>query len=175
LKNNLKKIDVTRLPARVTFDTPFGILRGMIAAGRLNTLAWHAPEERESANPAVTQDEDVPCYLALSSWLAGYLAGNKEPFPRRWLNVDGLSPATLRLYDVLETVPYGQYVTYGMVAAAMGSMPRAVGQLLRHNRFALVIPCHRVVGANSLKGYGGCDAAQRKGALLDGEGAQLPF
>ena len=89
--------------------------------------------------------------------------------------MDGLSPATLRLYDVLENVPYGQYVTYGMVAATMGSMPRAVGQLLRHNRFALVIPCHRVVGANSLKGYGGSDAAQRKKALLEGEGAQLHF
>ena len=103
-------------------------------------------------------------------WLA-----KKKPFDRRWLDFDGLSSATLRLYDVLATVSYGQCVTYGMVAARMASSPRAVGQLLCRNRFALVIPCHRVVGATSLKGYGGKDGGKRKKALLDWEGAHMPF
>ena len=179
MKNPLKKTgrESPQLPQSfrtVTFASPFGALEGVIDGERLCGLSWGLSVGTLSVGVTCGSETDS-CFLAVSRWLDGYLAGRQEPFDRRWLDFDGLSPATLRLYDVLATVPYGQCVTYGMVAAAMASSPRAVGQLLCRNRFALVIPCHRVVGATSLKGYGGKDGGKRKKALLDWEGAKMPF
>lgn len=65
-------------------------------------------------------------------------------------------------------------VTYGAVARALRSSPRAVGQALRHNPFAPVVPCHRVVAADRrLGGFNGhvgdCAELRRKRAMLEAE------
>jgi O-6-methylguanine DNA methyltransferase len=72
----------------------------------------------------------------------------------------------------LAHVPYGQTTTYGALAAKVGHprAARAVGTVMNRNRIPIVLPCHRVVGANgSLVGYGG--GLDRKSALLELEGA----
>jgi methylated-DNA-[protein]-cysteine S-methyltransferase len=80
----------------------------------------------------------------------------------------------LRVMDELARVPYGEVTTYGMLAARAGrpKAARAVGTFMNRNPIPIVLPCHRVVGANgSLTGYGG--GLERKERLLQLEGASL--
>jgi methylated-DNA-[protein]-cysteine S-methyltransferase len=79
-----------------------------------------------------------------------------------------------RVMDELSRVPYGQVTTYGALAARAGrpTAARAVGTFMNRNPVPIVLPCHRVVGANgSLVGYGG--GLERKERLLQLEGASL--
>ena len=80
----------------------------------------------------------------------------------------------LRVMDELARVPYGEVTTYGALAARAGNprAARAVGTFMNRNPIPIVLPCHRVVGANgSLTGYGG--GLERKEQLLQLEGASL--
>ncbi len=104
--------------------------------------------------------------------LAEYFAGNRVAFD---LPVD-LRAATFQteVLEALRRVPYGRVETYGGLAATIGKprAARAVGGALNRNPIAIVIPCHRVVGASgSLVGYAG--GLERKQALLRLEGATL--
>ena len=76
-----------------------------------------------------------------------------------------------RVLDELAQVPYGEVVTYGELAAraARPRAARAVGTVMNRNPLPIVLPCHRVIGANGkLTGYGG--GLHRKEALLRLEG-----
>jgi len=59
-----------------------------------------------------------------------------------------------RVWHLIAAIPRGRTVTYGQAAKQLRSAPRAVGQACGANWFPLVIPCHRVVGANGLGGFG---------------------
>ena len=155
------------------FATPVGTLVAQLQAEHLVALKWH-DDEQDNRNTTPRPTEAPPCYDALHNWLDAYFAASHRMFDKKWLCLDGLSPSMLALYDVLETIPYGHVTTYGMVAEKIMSSPRAVGQLLRHNRFALIIPCHRVIGSDGLKGYAGKDGIGRKQSLLQREGVSLP-
>ena len=75
-----------------------------------------------------------------------------------------------RVWSALLTIPYGETRSYGQIAAQLGApnASRAVGLANGHNPVGIVVPCHRVIGANgSLTGYGG--GLERKRALLDME------
>jgi methylated-DNA-[protein]-cysteine S-methyltransferase len=64
------------------------------------------------------------------------------------------SPFQRRVWDAICKVPRGRTLTYGQVARSLRSAPRAVGQACGANWFPLVIPCHRVVAAGGLGGFG---------------------
>jgi methylated-DNA-[protein]-cysteine S-methyltransferase len=88
------------------------------------------------------------------------------------LHVD--APFARQVLDELARVPYGQTTTYGTLAAKVGAprAARAVGTVMNRNPIPIVLPCHRVVGANgSLTGYGG--GLHVKEHLLRLEGALL--
>ena len=76
-----------------------------------------------------------------------------------------------RVWAALLTIPYGETRSYGEIARQIGSPPgasRAVGLANGHNPIGIIVPCHRVIGANgSLTGYGGGIARKRQ--LLDME------
>jgi methylated-DNA-[protein]-cysteine S-methyltransferase len=102
-----------------------------------------------------------------------YFAGRRQAFD---LTVDlrGASGFTARVLDELAHVPYGRTATYGELATRAGrpSAARAVGTIMNRNPIPIVLPCHRVIGANgSLVGYGG--GLERKEQLLRLEGAIL--
>jgi methylated-DNA-[protein]-cysteine S-methyltransferase len=83
-----------------------------------------------------------------------------------------------RIYNYLiENVPKGRVTSYGAIAKAMNSSPRAVGQALRANPYAPKVPCHRVVAANGeLCGFNGKTTRftlMKKKKLLKSEG--IPF
>jgi methylated-DNA-[protein]-cysteine S-methyltransferase len=118
--------------------------------------AWPAAPERER----------------LAAWLAEFFAGRPQP----WLGP--LAPAgsafERRIWALLRTIPYGETRSYGALATALGQpkAARAVGRAVARNPLALLIPCHRVIGAaGGLTGYAW--GLERKRALLALEGASL--
>ncbi len=120
---------------------------------------------------------DLPGTLAPSeltnraaNQLQEYLAGKRTAFDLP-LAPEG-TPFQQRVWKALQNIPYGQTRSYADVAAAIGSpqATRAVGGANNRNPIAIVIPCHRVVGANGkLTGYAG--GLQLKQRLLDLERA----
>jgi methylated-DNA-[protein]-cysteine S-methyltransferase len=102
-----------------------------------------------------------------------YFEGRRDAFS---LDVDlrGAAPFARQVLDELARVPYGRTTTYGTLAAKVGAprAARAVGTVMNRNPIPIVLPCHRVVGANgSLTGYaGGLHVKER---LLRLEGALL--
>jgi methylated-DNA-[protein]-cysteine S-methyltransferase len=100
--------------------------------------------------------------------LGEYFAGKRRTFdlvlaPRG-------TPFQMAAWEVLRTIPFGSTMTYGEQAAAMGNPPavRAVGGANGRNPLAIVVPCHRVIGANGqLTGY--ASGVERKRWLLDFE------
>ena len=102
-----------------------------------------------------------------------YFEGRRDAFE---LDVDlrGAAPFARQVLDELARVPYGQTTTYGTLAGRVGAprAARAVGTVMNRNPIPIVLPCHRVIGANgSLTGYGGgLDVKER---LLRLEGAML--
>ena len=101
-----------------------------------------------------------------------YFSGNRREFD---LALDlRVAPFHAEVLRELALVPYGRTDTYGALAAKVGRprAARAVGTVMNRNPIPIVLPCHRIVGANgSLTGYaGGLDVKQR---LLQLEGAML--
>ena len=106
----------------------------------------------------------------LTMWVKAYSEGTIQPFDMTYLAMGALSHPMQKLHAFLMEIPYGQTTHYGFVAQHIGSSPRAVGQMLRRNRFALIIPCHRITGQKGLlRGYGGLSGIERQRQLIDHE------
>ncbi|HSG46186.1 MAG TPA: MGMT family protein [Longimicrobiales bacterium] len=107
--------------------------------------------------------------------LIGYFEGTVRDFRGIALDLGALTEFQLQVYEHLRAVPFGRTTTYGAIAEALGLGPagaRAVGQAVGANPVAIIIPCHRVVGADdTLHGYSG--GLERKAALLRLEGIEV--
>jgi methylated-DNA-[protein]-cysteine S-methyltransferase len=106
--------------------------------------------------------------------LAEYLAGTRRAFdmPLDWSFTHGWQRQVLRaLYD---TVPFGRTVTYGELASRSADAPRGhtaargVGAIMGSNPLPVVVPCHRVLGSDSLGGFGGGRATKEWLLALEG-------
>ena len=73
----------------------------------------------------------------------------------------------------MEAIPYGKTRTYGEIATTLRRPAQAVGSACGSNPIAIIVPCHRVVGATGLTGYSGGGGVETKAALLRHEGALL--
>jgi methylated-DNA-[protein]-cysteine S-methyltransferase len=125
---------------------------------------WYRPAE-DRMGPKVDAKSDALLANAQTQ-LADYLAGRRNGFnlPTR-LHGD---EAQQRIWHLLNTIPYGETLTYGKLAAVLGdgTSAREVGQVVGRNPLSIVIPCHRVVGKNGqLTGYAG--GLKRKQLLLE--------
>lgn len=116
-----------------------------------------------SSRDGMTRDDDHPLFDTLRRQLQEYLAGTRREFSLPLHPVG--TEFQQRVWKLLQTIPYGETWTYGELARAAGNpkASRAVGMANNRNPLAIVIPCHRVIGANgSLTGYaGGLDIKQR--------------
>jgi O-6-methylguanine DNA methyltransferase len=85
-----------------------------------------------------------------------YFSGERVSFAKVELDVDGWTPFQLDVARALRRVPYGEVVSYSDLARLAGHprAQRAAGTFCARNRFGLVVPCHRVVGADGLGSYG---------------------
>ena len=108
-------------------------------------------------------------------WRFGaFLEGADVSFEDVAIDLEWTTPFQRALVDALRAVPRGEVVSYGELAALAGRprAPRAAGALCAANRFAFVVPCHRVVAADGIGGYGfaGIEVKRR---LLALEGVEL--
>ena len=103
----------------------------------------------------------MPVFEETKRWLDVYFSGKEPDFtPAIVLKTSGFRR---RVWEILRTIPYGQTITYGDIARVIARekglktmSAQAVGGAVGHNPISLIIPCHRVVGANgSLTGYAG--------------------
>lgn len=116
-----------------------------------------------------------PARIAEITWkIAALCDGAPQDFGPAPLERSTIDPFAARVYARLEKVGFGRTTTYGAIAAELGdrSLARAVGAALGANPFPIVIPCHRVTGANgALGGFSAPGGAGTKRRLLEIEGA----
>lgn len=103
-----------------------------------------------------------------------FLGGGDVSFDDVRLDLEWATPLQRSLADVCRAVPRGDVVSYGELAALAGRprAPRAAGAFCAANRFSFVVPCHRVVAANGIGGYGDA-GVEVKRRLLALEGVVL--
>lgn len=152
-----------------TVDSPVGSLT---LAGRDGHL-MHLRMEDQTYEPSRDGWEvDDSAFPEVVEQLAEYFAGERTDFE---LSLDLVGTAFQRtVWTALREIPYGQTCSYGEIARKIGSpgASRAVGLANGHNPIGIIVPCHRVIGANgSLTGYGG--GLERKRMLLDLEKSRM--
>ncbi len=108
----------------------------------------------------------------LADRFVAYFAGERCSFDDVELDLDGWTPFQRALAEALRSIPYGETVSYGELAALAGSpnAQRAAGTFCAGNRFPLVVPCHRVVAADGIGGFGSLGVGYKR-RLLELEGA----
>jgi methylated-DNA-[protein]-cysteine S-methyltransferase len=158
-------------------DTPLGTLLVATTERGLCRIAYDADPEQEEEHLARAFGVRVlraakPIDPARRE-LDEYFEGRRRSFDLP-VDVGLVADFNRRVLGELARVPYGEVVTYGELAARAERprAARAVGTVMNRNPIPIVLPCHRVIGANgSLTGYGG--GLERKEALLRLEGAIL--
>jgi methylated-DNA-[protein]-cysteine S-methyltransferase len=148
------------------FDSPVGPLSATSAAGRLTKLSFidRVQTARRSAG------DDI--LLAVQQQIAEYFDGRRKEFD---IPLDLQGPAFhRRVWTALLDIPFGATISYGTLAKSIGEpdAARAVGAANGANPIVIIVPCHRVIGADgSLVGYGG--GLTRKQTLLDLESGKV--
>jgi methylated-DNA-[protein]-cysteine S-methyltransferase len=145
------------------FTTVDGPNRGQERLTRLNArlARWFPPHE--------IVDVETPAIARTRAWLAAYFSGTAAEIGDLPLDMRG-APFEKRVWTALTAIPPGQTTSYGAIARALESAgaSRAVGAANGANPVAIIVPCHRVIGASgSLTGYGG--GLDRKSWLIDHE------
>jgi methylated-DNA-[protein]-cysteine S-methyltransferase len=152
------------MTARYTFvPSPIGDVLLVSADGEALNRLWLPPA---AAPTDAVRDDDLPVLAEARRQLTEYFDGRRTSFDVP------LAPHGTRfqlaVWDALRRIPYGTTKTYGQIATEIGApgAARAVGAANHDNPLAIVVPCHRVVGANgSLVGFAG--GIEQKRTLLD--------
>ncbi|MFC7276753.1 methylated-DNA--[protein]-cysteine S-methyltransferase [Paractinoplanes rhizophilus] len=135
-------------------DSPIGPLGVVVAGDAVINVRFGAAPGPSADHPAAAQ---------LVSYFAGELTDFTVPFELR-----GGSEFERAVWAEIAKIPYGEMVTYGSIATALGDpgAARAVGTACNHNPVPVIVPCHRVVGAGGkMVGFGG--GLDRKRRLLE--------
>jgi methylated-DNA-[protein]-cysteine S-methyltransferase len=140
---------------------------------------WGVGELWSAGGRLVEHSHPSPARLAdgggehpLADRFRAYFAGSRDDFADVELDIDEGTSFDAALLSAIRRVPYGEVVTYGELAALAGrpGAARAAGTFCARNRFAVVVPCHRVVAAGGLGGYGSLGPGYKR-RLLELEGA----
>ncbi|MGA5536073.1 methylated-DNA--[protein]-cysteine S-methyltransferase [Mycolicibacterium nivoides] len=146
-----------------TMDSPVGLLT---LAGRDGKLMHLRMVDQTYEPSREGWETDDTAFSDAADQLSAYFAGERTEFD---LELDMVGTQfQRRVWEALRTIPYGETCSYGEIARQIGSpsASRAVGLANGHNPIGIIVPCHRVIGANgSLTGYGG--GLDRKRALLE--------
>ncbi len=168
------------LPARKIYlgslnDSPLGDLRIAASPRGLVAVEWVKSQlglERYLARLKSDVEINQAKIQPYADQLLEYLNGTRKKFTFA-IDWATLKPFQLKTLKAVYAIPYGQIRTYAEIAMQIGHpfAYRAVGRANATNPMALVIPCHRVIGADGkLHGYGGGDGLPTKTWLLKLEG-----
>ncbi|MGR3290962.1 MAG: methylated-DNA--[protein]-cysteine S-methyltransferase [Paracoccaceae bacterium] len=140
-------------------ESPFGQLGVVEDNGAIVRLIWTGEQ----------QGEQTELLLEACQQLTAYFAGNITEFDLV-LRVEG-SDFQREVCRAMQAIPFGETLTYGQIADQLDASPQAVGTACGGNPIPIIIPCHRVLGADSLGGFSGQGGVDTKVALLRHEGA----
>ena len=154
-------------------DTPLGIVEIGAGADGICSIRFVQDEEQEikessshGESPGDAEEEQIQRLLSEAQrQLTEYMEGRRKVFELP-LSVEGTS-FQKKVWEELRRIPYGETRTYGQIAALVGNPKgsRAVGMANHHNPVGIVVPCHRVIGADGkLTGYAG--VVDKKAGLL---------
>jgi O-6-methylguanine DNA methyltransferase len=110
-----------------------------------------SPGRTIAADPSQAGADFVPVLLRR---IRHHLGGDRAEYGDVALDLGWCTPFQAALARALRRVPWGEVVSYGELAALAGRPRAARGTFCAQNRFALIVPCHRVVGADGIGGYG---------------------
>jgi methylated-DNA-[protein]-cysteine S-methyltransferase len=153
-----------------TMDSPIGELLLLGDGQALHGLYMQAGRKPIEVRPAWTRDDEA--FADVRSQLEEYFAGERTRFDMP-MHLDGTA-FQRTVWHALTEIPYGQTISYGELARRIGrpDLARAVGTANGQNPIAVIVPCHRVIGANGkLVGYGG--GLDNKRRLLELEAGLL--
>ncbi|NIM07368.1 MAG: methylated-DNA--[protein]-cysteine S-methyltransferase [Armatimonadetes bacterium] len=150
----------------MTIFTPLGPVAVEFRGNTILRLSLRAP------GSTISQKKENPEETRLRADLARYFAGEKVSFSRYPVDLSSLPEFSRQVLLATRRISYGERWSYGELARRIGRprAARAVGQALKRNPIAIVIPCHRVIGVNGdLRGFaGGLDLKKRLLALEAG-------
>lgn len=161
------------------YKSPIGDLLLASDENSITGLWIKGQKYTESTMPkGMIERNDIPVLREGIEWLDDYFSKKKPELSRLPLAPSG-SVFRQQIWKILTEIPYGELITYGDIAAEaakrMGKeriSAQAVGGAVGHNPIAIIIPCHRVVGAKgNLTGYAG--GIEKKAYLLRHEGADM--
>ena len=164
-------MDTFRYPTPEGFDDLL-----MCSDGEVLTGLWFAgshDENKHSSGIVETwRAASLPVIRDTCRWLDMYFSGRQPDFTPVYC-MEGLTPFRKAVLDKVCEIPFGQTVTYGRIAKLLKvNSAQAVGGAVGWNPICIIVPCHRVMGANgNLTGYGG--GVHNKIALLKLEGSLM--
>ena len=161
-----------------TYESPLGNI--LLAADEIGLTGLWFERQKYFANtlPEAHISQETPILTEAKQWLDRYFSG-ECPSPEELDLAPIGSPFQHSVWKLLCQIPYGEVVTYGDLAKTIAAQrgiermaAQAIGGVVGRNPISIIIPCHRVVGANgNLTGYGG--GIDKKIALLKLEGIDM--
>jgi methylated-DNA-[protein]-cysteine S-methyltransferase len=152
-----------------TLESPIGLLTLVGSDRGLAAVLWEHDDSLQEQFPEATEDTSHPVLRQAREQLSEYFAGARRTFTVK-LDLVG-TPFQNQVWNALRTIPFGETRSYGDIADQIGSRKavRAVGAANGRNPVPIIVPCHRVIGANgTLTGFAGGLAV--KAQLLELEG-----
>ena len=147
----------------VTYPSPLGDLT-LTSNGERLTGLWM--DTQELPNTTHIRKDDLSVFQQTKGWLDAYFLGNTPEADTLPLSPAGTA-FQRQVWQFLLTIPYGETITYGAIARAISPTmsAQAVGGAVGRNPISIIIPCHRVIGADGrLTGYAG--GIEKKAWLL---------
>lgn len=146
---------------KTTYDSPIGKMYFAADDGAL-IGAWIEGQKYfpESLLNEAEENDDLEVFHKTKQWLNAYFEGKRPEISELNLSMRG-SKFAKQVWNILCEIPYGETLTYGEIARKLAKMrgvermsAQAVGGAVGHNPIAIIVPCHRVIGANGkLTGY----------------------
>ena len=158
--------------AVLPYRTPCGFSDMIMMSDGVVLTGLHVVDSRKVVKSCRgCTERDLPVFRETCLWLDEYFGGHAPAFTPAY-RIDGLTPFRKDVIDAMLNIPFGKTATYGDIAAAIAKKrglkkmsAQAVGGAVGWNPICLIIPCHRVIGANgAIVGYGG--GIKNKVALL---------
>lgn len=164
--------------ARTVLDSPIGPLTVIASDRGLRALLW--PDDRKGrvrVDGEVRDDPDHPVLVETARQLAEWFRGERDDFD---LPLDPVgTPFQRRVWEVLADIDFGDTMTYGEVSEVVvgnRTSARAVGAAIGRNPISIIVPCHRVVGADGkLVGFAGGIEVKRRLLAREDAGSRVPL
>lgn len=161
------------------YQTPNGFSDILMNSdGKYLTGLWFEGSRDIQKHEINCEEKELPIFKETSKWLDIYFSGKNPNFTPKY-KINNLTPFRKEVIDIMNTIPYGKTITYNDISKIIATnrginkmSSQAVGGAVGWNPICIIIPCHRVVGANgSLTGYGG--GIKNKVSLLKLEGTNM--